>query len=98
MTLKSIEICTKTWLECNVKPACMISECIYLQIVYFNVTTSLEIINHSPGLIIAKSGESLELFCDSKEPYQWCMMKHNRWPEGEIHDSNLSIILTVKST
>ena len=50
-----------------------------LQIVYFDLALCLEIISHSPGHIIAKSGESLELFCDSNDPYLWCLWKHNRY-------------------
>ena len=51
-----------------------------LQIVYFDLMVfGLEIIGHSPGHIIAKSGESLELFCDTNDPYLWCLWKHNRY-------------------
>ena len=55
-----------------------------LQIVYFDLIICLEIVSHSPGHIIAKSGESLELFCDSNDPYLWCLWKHNRYIES-IH-------------
>ena len=50
-----------------------------LQIVYFDLVLCLEIISQSPGHIIAKSGEKLELFCDSNDPYLWCLWKHNRY-------------------
>ena len=49
-----------------------------LQFIWLDLVSCLEIVNHSPALIVAKTGESLELFCESKNPYQWCMMKHNR--------------------
>ena len=56
-------------------------------VVYFDMMViGLEIIGHSPGHIIAKSGESLELFCDSNDPYLWCLWKHNRYID--IYRSN----------
>ena len=68
-----------------------------LQFIWLDFVSCLEIVNNSPALIVAKSGESLELFCESKNPYQWCMMKHNRLAlDISIHD--IECILTVSNS
>ena len=63
-----------------------------LQFIWLDFVSCLEIVNNSPALIVAKSGESLELFCESKNPYQWCMMCPSVPPNIAIAGAFLPVV------
>ena len=42
-----------------------------------NPCSSIEVKSSSPSTVVVKYGKPLDLFCESKTPYQWCYFAHN---------------------
>ena len=41
------------------------------------VVSGVEIVGTSPSQVLIKQGSSLDLYCESRTPYQWCYWAHN---------------------
>ena len=52
-------------------------ELLILLLSVFLSARGVEIVGTSPSKVTVRPGDSLDLYCDSITPYQWCYWAHN---------------------